>query len=116
MQRLSKATATHLDSLGLRNGLDGRLGRKRKGASKGQPEHLTLYDLRGTALTRLIRHGLSLDEVALHMGWAPSHAAAMLDTYLALDPAQADAMIAKLHPATAGAIESAGSWIEGSKA
>lgn len=42
------------------------------------------YDARAYCVTRLVRAGLTLDKLALHMGWSPSYAAKMLDTYAAL--------------------------------
>jgi integrase len=99
-ENLSHAVGKHLEAIGLRNGLGGRLGLKRKGARRGQPEHLTLYDLRGTALTRLMRHGFTVQEAATHMCWKPSYAAAMLDIYMAEDPEIATAMFVKLQPAS----------------
>lgn len=81
-------------AIGIQNGWEGRLGSKRK----GQPEHLTLDDLRGTAPTRLMRLKLSIAEAALHMGWKPSYAARMLDLYTAHDPDLAQPMILELDP------------------
>ncbi|HMQ93537.1 MAG TPA: tyrosine-type recombinase/integrase [Amaricoccus sp.] len=107
-EHLSKEVSAVLDGLGLRSGKGGRLGVKEKGVRKGQPEHLTLYDLRGTACTRLVRAGFGLDMLAAHMGWKPSYAAKMLDIYLAQDPRIADAMILKLQPPAEPAIPAAG--------
>ena len=45
---------------------------------------------------RLVRVGLTIGELALHMGWKPSYAARMLDHYLSLDTGQSDAPIGKL--------------------
>ncbi len=98
----SHAVGKHLEAIGLRNGLGGRLGLKRKGARRGRPEHLTLYDLRGTALTRLMRHGFTIPQAAIHMGWKPSYAHKMLDIYMAEDPEVASAMLLKLRPALQG--------------
>ena len=69
------------------------------GKGKKAPE-LTLYDLRGTAATRLVWAGRPLPDLALHMGWNPSYAARMLDIYAALNPGRSDAMIERLVPAT----------------
>lgn len=108
MEHLSKEVGDLLGEIGLRSGKDGRLGLRTKGVKKGDPQHLTLYDLRGTALTRLMRHGFTVAEAALHMGWMPSYAAKMLDIYLGQDPGIADAMIIKLQPTAEPAIPAAG--------
>lgn len=112
-RHLSKEVAATLDGLGLRNGTDGRLGLRKKGVRTGAAQHLTLYDLRGTALTRLMRQGFSIPEAALFMGWKPSYAHQMLNAYLAEDPGIADAMIFKLQPQAAAAIPSAGPVAKG---
>jgi len=64
---------------------------------------LRLYDLRGTACTRLIRAGLSIADLALHMGWKPSYAAKMLDVYAAMNTGRSDAMLHRLQPAAPAA-------------
>jgi integrase len=96
VQHLSQSVTRHLDRIGLRHGRNGRLGEYEEGARKGQKINLTLYDLRGTACTRLVASGLTIDQLALHMGWQPSYACVMLNHYLSLDLAHSDAMIARV--------------------
>lgn len=82
-------------TIGLKNGRGGRLLRL-----ESRPDEdigLHFHDLRGSACTKLLRDGLSLENLALHMGWKPSYAAKMLDMYLALDPAYADEMASELN-------------------
>lgn len=57
---------------------------------------LRLYDARGTAVTRLVRAGCTLSELAAHMGWSYQHAAQMLERYAALDPDMADGILEKV--------------------
>lgn len=92
---LSKEVNDHLVTIGLKNGRGGRLLRL-----ESRPDEdigLHFHDLRGSACTKLVRDGLSLENLALHMGWKPSYAAKMLDLYLSLDPARADEMASELN-------------------
>ena len=62
----------------------------------GIRKKLRLYDARGTAVTRLVRAGCTLSELAAHMGWSLAHAAAMLERYAALDPNMSDGILEKV--------------------
>ena len=62
----------------------------------GIRKQLRLYDARGTAVTRLVRAGCTLSELAAHMGWSLAHAAAMLERYAALDPEMSDGILEKV--------------------
>lgn len=62
----------------------------------GIRRELRLYDARGTAVTRLVRAGCSIGELAAHMGWKIQHAANMLDIYAALDPDMTDGILDKV--------------------
>uniref|UniRef100_UPI00404883C6 hypothetical protein n=1 Tax=Yoonia sp. TaxID=2212373 RepID=UPI00404883C6 len=62
----------------------------------GIRKELRLYDARGTAVTRLVRAGCTLPELATHMGWSFQHAAQMLEKYAALDPDMADGIFEKV--------------------
>jgi integrase len=62
----------------------------------GIRKQLRLYDARGTAVTRLVRAGCTLSELAAHMGWSLAHAAAMLERYAALDPDMSDGILDKV--------------------
>ncbi|WP_237401087.1 tyrosine-type recombinase/integrase [Rhodovulum sulfidophilum] len=44
-------------------------------------DDLRLYDARGTAATRLLNAGLSLAEIANHMGWSVRYAANVIEHY-----------------------------------
>lgn len=92
---LSKEVNDHLEAIGLKHGRAGRLLHL-----ESRPEEeigLHFHDLRGSACTKLVRAGLSLEKLALHMGWKLSYAAQMLDLYMSLDPARADEMAASLN-------------------
>jgi integrase len=65
----------------------------------GIRRELRLYDARGTAVTRLVRAGCNLGELASHMGWSLQHAAAMLERYAALDPEMTDGILEKVRRA-----------------
>jgi integrase len=56
----------------------------------GLRKELHLYDARGTAVTRLVRAGCTIAELAAHMGWSVAHAADMVSRYAALDPDMTD--------------------------
>jgi hypothetical protein len=60
-------------AIGLKNGRDGRL--LRLDSRPDEDIGLHFHDLRGSAYTKLVRDGLSLKNLALHMGWKPSYAA-----------------------------------------
>ncbi|WP_276149462.1 MULTISPECIES: hypothetical protein [unclassified Sulfitobacter] len=47
-----------------------------------------LQDTRGTAATRLLRAGLGLNQIANHMGWSLRYAAAVIEHYAAVSPAE----------------------------
>lgn len=50
-------------------------------------------------MTRLVRAGCNLGELAAHMGWSLQHAAAMLERYAALDPEMTDGILEKVRRA-----------------
>jgi len=50
-------------------------------------------------VTRLVRAGCNLGELAAHMGWSYQHAAAMLERYAALDPEMTDGILKKVQAA-----------------
>lgn len=62
----------------------------------GIRKELRLYDARGTAVTRLVRAGCTLSELATHMGWSFQHASQMLEKYAALDPDMSDGILEKV--------------------
>jgi integrase len=62
----------------------------------GIRKELRLYDARGTAVTRLVRAGCTLGELASHMGWSFQHASQMLERYAALDPEMSDGILRKV--------------------
>lgn len=62
----------------------------------GVRRELHLYDARGTAATRLYAAGATLQEIGLAMGWAPAHAARMIETYVHLNPSISDDLLIKL--------------------
>lgn len=64
---------------------------------------LRLQDARGTAATRLLNAGLSLAEIAAHMGWSVRHAAAVIEHYARVSPDESDAVLVKLALAKGGA-------------
>lgn len=57
---------------------------------------LRLQDCRGTAATRLLNAGLSLAEIASHMGWSVRYAAAVIELYARVSPEESDAILVKL--------------------
>lgn len=63
-------------------------------------EELHLYDCRGTACTRLLLAGASLSEIAVYFGWSLRHAAAVIESYAALNPHSSDAILARLQAAS----------------
>jgi len=64
---------------------------------------LRLQDCRGTAATRLLSAGLSLSEIANHMGWSIRNAANVIEHYARVSPDETDAVLAKLATAKGGA-------------
>lgn len=60
---------------------------------------LRLYDARGTAATRLLNAGLSLAEIANHMGWSIRYAANVIEFYARVSPDETDAVLVKLNRA-----------------
>ncbi|MCB1349293.1 MAG: tyrosine-type recombinase/integrase [Maritimibacter sp.] len=64
---------------------------------------LRLYDARGTAATRLLNAGLSLAEIANHMGWSVRYAANVIEFYARVSPDETDAVLVKLNRAKRGA-------------
>ena len=57
-------------------------------ANKLSDPTLRLQDTRGTAATRLLRAGLGLNQIANHMGWSLRYAAAVIEHYAAVSPAE----------------------------
>ena len=57
---------------------------------------LRLYVPRGAAATRLLDAGLSLKEIAQHMGWPLRSASYMIEKDAAVSPDDTDAILAKL--------------------
>lgn len=65
-------------------------------------DELRLYDARGTAATRLLNAGLSLAEIANHMGWSVRYAANVIEHYARVSPDETDAVLVKLAKAKGG--------------
>ncbi|MGY6411856.1 MAG: tyrosine-type recombinase/integrase [Alkalilacustris sp.] len=65
----------------------------------GIRSELRLYDARGTAVTRLVRAGCTLSELAAHMGWSLAHASQMLERYARLDPDMSNDILEKVERA-----------------
>lgn len=63
---------------------------------------LRLQDCRGTAATRLLNAGLSLSEIASHMGWSIRNAANVIEHYACVSPDETDAVLVKLTIAKGG--------------
>lgn len=59
-------------------------------------DDLRLYDARGTSATRLLNAGLSLAEIANHMGWSVRYAANVIEHYARVSPDETDAVLVKL--------------------
>lgn len=66
-------------------------------------DELRLYDARGTAATRLLNAGLSLAQIANHMGWSVRYAANVIEHYARVSPDETDAVLVKLAHAKGGA-------------
>lgn len=62
----------------------------------GLSADLRLQDTRGTAATRLLNAGLSLAEIANHMGWSVRHAANVIEHYARVSPDETDTVLVKL--------------------
>lgn len=62
----------------------------------GLSSDLRLYDARGTAATRLLNAGLSLAEIANHMGWSIRFAANVIEHYARVSSDETDAVLVKL--------------------
>lgn len=69
----------------------------------GLSDDLRLYDARGTAATRLLNAGLSLAEIANHMGWSVRYAANVIEHYARVSPDETDSVLIKLAQAKGGA-------------
>jgi integrase len=69
----------------------------------GLNRDLRLQDCRGTAATRLLDAGLSLSEIASHMGWSIRNAANVIEHYARVSPDETDAVLVKLAQAKGGA-------------
>lgn len=67
----------------------------------GLRDELQWKDARGTAATNLLRSGLELDEIAVHMGWSIRFAANVIEHYATVDPDRADDILIKLDAARA---------------
>ncbi|WP_210528335.1 tyrosine-type recombinase/integrase [Rubellimicrobium arenae] len=68
-------------------------------------QELRLYDMRGTAATRLFRAGCSLKQIATYMGWGIRHASNVIEKYVCLVPEEADDILEKLALALSREIE-----------
>lgn len=64
---------------------------------------LRLNDTRGTAATRLLNAGLTLAEIAAHMGWSVRYAASVIEHYARVSPDESDAILIKLSASKGGA-------------
>ena len=62
-------------------------------------EDLRLNDARGTAATWLLRAGLSLAQIAAHMGWSLRTAADMIERYAQVSPDETDEVLRLLERA-----------------
>ena len=62
----------------------------------GVDDELRLYDARGTAATRLLKADLSLNQIAIHMGWSLRHAANVIEHYAAAAGGDDEAVLIKL--------------------
>lgn len=67
----------------------------------GLSPELRLQDARGTAATRLLDAGLTLAEIASHMGWSIRRAAQVIEHYARVSPAETNAVLIKLAKARA---------------
>jgi hypothetical protein len=69
----------------------------------GLSEDLRLADCRGTAATRLLNIGLSLAQIANHMGWSVRYAAQVIEHYARVSPDETDAVMTMLAKSKGGA-------------
>lgn len=69
----------------------------------GLSRELRLQDTRGTAATRLLNAGLTLAEIANHMGWSIRTAANVIEHYARVSPDETDAVLIKLAKARGAA-------------
>ncbi|WP_323035499.1 hypothetical protein [Pararhodobacter sp.] len=77
---------------------------ERRWRDKANPsKDLRLYDARGTAATRLLNSGLTLAEIANHMGWSVRYAANVIEHYARVSPDETDSVLVKLAKAKARA-------------
>jgi len=63
----------------------------------GLPDELRPSDTRGTAATRLLRAGLTLSQIATHMGWSVRYASQIIEHYATVAPDASDEILAQLH-------------------
>lgn len=63
---------------------------KKAARAAGVRDELHPYDLRGSAVSRLVLAGVNTADLALVMGWKPETAAKMIGIYADLDPRRAD--------------------------
>lgn len=68
----------------------------------GLSSDLRLQDCRGTAATRLLNAGLSLSQIASHMGWSLRHASNVIEHYARVSADESDAVLIKLAEAKRG--------------
>lgn len=57
------------------------------------PDHLRLYDCRGTAATRLLRAGANLSQIARCMGWSLRYAQGVIESYAVSAPGESEAVL-----------------------
>lgn len=62
----------------------------------GFSSELRLQDARGTAATRLLRAGCTLNRIAAHMGRSLRHAASEIGKYASVAPEDADEVLTLL--------------------
>lgn len=68
----------------------------------GISNDLRLQDCRGTAATRLLNIGLSLAQIANHMGWSVRYASSVIEHYARVSPDETDAVLIALERANGG--------------
>ncbi|MGY6410191.1 MAG: hypothetical protein ACXIUV_04085 [Alkalilacustris sp.] len=62
----------------------------------GLSPELRLQDPRGTAATRLLRAGCTLQHIAGHMAWSLHHAVNVIERYAAVSPDDSDEILTLL--------------------
>ena len=92
-----EALTTHRASEGLRQWRD-KAGMTP--ASLGYD--LWLQDARGTAATRLLNAGLTLAQIASHMGWSVRHASQVIEHYARVSLDESDRVLVTLNMAKGG--------------